>query len=146
MPKHIDNAELAEPSAFGTSSGGSLARKYEYLVFYLFAISGWGLQIAAAVMGSLYGGQSKVFIGTVAPFLSCYSYVPYSGLAMRTLNLFGRTIMADRGIICSAAFLQTVWMMATAQRNTLADRMAYLNLACRFQRLCAVSAQQSLHH
>lgn len=29
--------------------------------------------------------------------------------------------------------------MATAPRHTIADRMAYLNLACRFQRLCAVS-------
>ena len=41
-----------------------------------------------------------------------------------------------------AAFLQTSWMMATAPRTTIADRMAYLNLACRFQRLCAVSQQQ----
>ena len=36
------------------------------------------------------------------------------------------------------AFLQTCWLMATASRNTVADRVAYLNLACRFQRLCAV--------
>jgi len=33
--------------------------------------------------------------------------------------------------------------MATAPRHTVADRMAYLNLACRFQRLCAVSQQHS---
>ncbi len=29
--------------------------------------------------------------------------------------------------------------MATASRTTIPDRIAYLNLACRFQRLCAVS-------
>ena len=32
-------------------------------------------------------------------------------------------------------------MMATAPRSSIADRLAYLNLACRFQRLCAVSLQ-----
>jgi hypothetical protein len=31
--------------------------------------------------------------------------------------------------------------MATAPRSTIADRLSYLNLACRFQRLCAVSLQ-----
>lgn len=48
----------------------------------------------------------------------------------------------DQGLIGidfdRAAFLQTCWMMATARRNTIQDRIAYLNLACRFQRLCAV--------
>lgn len=30
--------------------------------------------IAAACVGSLYGGQSHVFIGTVVPFLACHWY------------------------------------------------------------------------
>ena len=34
-------------------------------------------------------------------------------------------------------------MMATAPRHTIADRMAYLNLACRFERLCAVGDPNS---
>lgn len=36
--------------------------------------------------------------------------------------------------------------MATAPRNTIADRLAYLNLACRFQRLCAVGFSRTFKH
>lgn len=93
-------------------TGGRLARQYEYLVFYFFVISSWALEISAACLGSLYGGQSHLFIATVSPFLAAHW----------------------------AAFLQTCWMMATAPRHTIADRMAYLNLACRLQRLCAPTA------
>jgi hypothetical protein len=74
MPKHIDHADEEEPSAIPSKSGGSLARKYEYLMFYFFAVSAWGLEIASGCLGSLYGGESHYFIATVSPFLACYWY------------------------------------------------------------------------
>ena len=43
-----------------------------------------------------------------------------------------------------AAFLSTCWMMATAPRHTIKERISYLNHACRLQRLCAVSQQKLL--
>lgn len=55
-------------------------------------------------------------------------------------EIFIGEMKANIIIFNRAAFLQTCWMMATAPRNTIADRLAYLNLACRFQRLCAVSS------
>ncbi|RMD43743.1 hypothetical protein DV735_g1370, partial [Chaetothyriales sp. CBS 134920] len=112
MAKEIQDAQTDEPRAIGVRSGGRLARKYEYVLFYLFAIASWSLEITSGCVGSLYGAQSHVFIGTIVPFLVLYW----------------------------AAFLQTVWMMATAPRHTIPDRIAYLNLACRLQRLCAPSA------
>ncbi|KIW32878.1 uncharacterized protein PV07_04391 [Cladophialophora immunda] len=112
MAKPIDNPCEDEPQALPFRTGGPLARIEEYTIFYFLAICSWCLEIAAACLGSLYGAQSHAFIGTITPFL-----------AMHWM-----------------AFLQTCWMMATAPRNTIADRMAYLNLACRFQRLCAPTA------
>jgi len=113
MRRPANNATInEEPRALSFKTGGRLARKYEYLIFYFFAIASWCLMIVSACVGSLYGGQSNVFISTVAPFLAAYW----------------------------AAFLQTCWMMATAPRRSIADRMAYLNLACRLQRLCAPTA------
>jgi len=112
MKKTPVNAHNGEPPALDFPTGGGLARKYEYFVFYFFAITSFCLMIASACLGSLYGGQSQVFIGTVSTFLAAHW----------------------------AAFLQTCWMMATARRNTIQDRIAYLNLACRFQRLCAPTA------
>lgn len=128
MAKPIEHAREPEPSAAPWRTGGRLARKYEYLLFYIFAISSWGLEIAAAVLGSLYGGEDHRFIATISPFLATHWFVDH-------LQIWNATLTAtDR-----AAFLQTCWMMATAPRHTVADRMAYLNLACRFNRLCAVS-------
>ena len=72
MPPKIEHAAEEEPSAFPISSGGSLARRYEYLLFYLFAIASLCLEIAAGVMGSLYGGDDNLFIATVAPFLATH--------------------------------------------------------------------------
>ena len=72
MAKHIDNANEDEPAPIPFKTGGKLARQYEYLVFYFFTICSWALEIAAACLGSLYGGQSHVFIATVAPFLATY--------------------------------------------------------------------------
>ena len=69
MPKHIDNADKDEPRAIGVSSGGRLARKYEYLLFYFLAISSWALEITSGCLGSLYGANSHLFIATVTPFL-----------------------------------------------------------------------------
>ncbi|KAL6247168.1 hypothetical protein RBB50_005511 [Rhinocladiella similis] len=112
MAKTIDNACEDEPSALPFRTGGPLARNQEYLIFYFLTVSSWGLQIASACLGSLYGAQSHYFIATVSPFLATHWM----------------------------AFLQTCWLMATASRNTVADRVAYLNLACRFQRLCAPTA------
>jgi len=112
MAHEIDHADENEPSALPFRTGGRLAREQEYLIFYFFAIVSWCLEIAAACLGSLDGGQSHVFIATITPFLATHWM----------------------------AFLQTCWMMATAPRMTIADRMAYLNLACRFQRLCAPTA------
>ncbi|KAH0831623.1 hypothetical protein AYO21_01821 [Fonsecaea monophora] len=112
MTNPIDNPCEDEPQALPFRTGGSLARIEEYTIFYFLAICSWCLEIVAACLGSLYGGESHPFIGTVTPFLALHWM----------------------------AFLQTCWMMATAPRNTIADRMAYLNLACRFQRLCAPTA------
>ena len=72
MAKQIDHAAEDEPSAFPISSGGSLARRYEYLLFYLFAIASWALEIAAGCLGSLYGGDDTLFICTVSPFLAAH--------------------------------------------------------------------------
>ncbi|EXJ87261.1 hypothetical protein A1O3_04220 [Capronia epimyces CBS 606.96] len=112
MPTPIDNPTEDEPPALPFKTGGRLARNQEYLIFYFFTISSWGLEIAAACLGSLYGAQSHYFIATVASFLATYAM----------------------------AFLQTLWMAATAPRNTIADRISFLNLVCRFQRLCAPTA------
>ncbi|KAI1625994.1 hypothetical protein EDD37DRAFT_325534 [Exophiala viscosa] len=109
MAPPIEYAGEDEPTALPFKTGGPLRRNQEYLVFYLFAIPAWALAITSACLGSLYGGQSHYFIATVTPFLAMYSM----------------------------AFIQTCWLMATAPRNTVADRRAYLNLACRFERLCA---------
>ena len=76
MAKKILDAERDEPRAIGVRTGGRLARKYEYLVFYLLAITSWSCMIASAVLGSLYGGDDKTFIPTVATFLACHWYVP----------------------------------------------------------------------
>jgi len=70
--KFIDNANEDEPSALHLKTGGSLARRYEYLVFYFFVVCSWALEITAACLGSLYGGRSHIFIATVAPFLAAY--------------------------------------------------------------------------
>lgn len=72
--KHIDDADKDEPRAIGVSSGGRLARKYEYLLFYFLAFSSWGLEITAGVLGSLYGGDDHLFIATVTPFLVTHWY------------------------------------------------------------------------
>jgi hypothetical protein len=72
MAKHIDNPEEDEPRPVPWKTGGRLARQYEYLVFYLFAVASLCLEIAAACVGSLYGGQSHIFIATVAPFLATH--------------------------------------------------------------------------
>lgn len=72
MAKFIEHADDVEPSAVPWRTGGRLARQYEYLVFYFFAISSWSLEIASACIGSLYGGQSHYFIATVSPFLATY--------------------------------------------------------------------------
>ncbi|OCT53280.1 hypothetical protein CLCR_10648 [Cladophialophora carrionii] len=112
MAKPIQNPCEDEPSALPFRTGGPLRRNQEYVIFYFFAITSWIMEICAACLGSLYGAESHYFIGTITPFLVTHW----------------------------AAFLQTCWLMATARRETIADRMAYLNLACRFQRLCAVSS------
>ncbi|RMZ76367.1 hypothetical protein DV738_g4967, partial [Chaetothyriales sp. CBS 135597] len=65
MAKEIQNAQSDEPRAIGVRSGGRLARKYEYVLFYLFAIASWSLEITSGCVGSLYGAQSHVFIGTI---------------------------------------------------------------------------------
>lgn len=70
--KKIQDADKDEPRAIGVSSGGRLARKYEYLLFYFLAFSSWALEIAAGCLGSLYGGQSYFFVATVSPFLAAY--------------------------------------------------------------------------
>ena len=139
--KHIDNADADEPSALPVSSGGSLARRYEYTMFYFLAITSWCLEITAGVVGSIYGGDSHVFIGTVTAFLVTHWYANLPSRDTGTLR-----VAADlqTNYLIRAAFLQTCWMMATASRHTLGDRMAYLNLACRFQRLCAVCPQRLL--
>ena len=81
MAKHIDRALKDEPRAIGVSSGGRLARKYEYLLFYFLCISSWCLEIAAACLGSLYGGDSKYFIATIAPFMATHWYaIPFRAL------------------------------------------------------------------
>ncbi|ETI27795.1 hypothetical protein G647_00244 [Cladophialophora carrionii CBS 160.54] len=112
MAKPIQNPCEDEPSALPFRTGGPLRRHQEYVIFYFFAITSWIMEICAACLGSLYGAESHYFIGTITPFLVTHW----------------------------AAFLQTCWLMATARRETIADRMAYLNLACRFQRLCAPTA------
>ncbi|EXJ96512.1 hypothetical protein A1O1_01638 [Capronia coronata CBS 617.96] len=112
MTKPIQDPYEAEPSALPFRTGGRLRRNQEYLIFYFFAISSWCLEIAAACLGSLDGAQSHYFIATISPFMATHWM----------------------------AFLQTCWMMATAPRSTVPHRIAYLNLACRFQRLCAPTA------
>lgn len=72
MVKTVDHADEEEPSALPFETGGRLARKEEYIVFYFFAISSWCMEIAAACLGSLYGGESHYFIATVAPFLATH--------------------------------------------------------------------------
>jgi hypothetical protein len=69
MAKHIDDADKDEPRAIGIRSGGRLARKYEYILFYAFAIGSWGCMIAAGVIGSIKGGDDHRFVATVTPFL-----------------------------------------------------------------------------
>lgn len=76
MAHEIDHATDTEPSALPFRTGGRLARKQEYLIFYFFAIASWCLEIAAACVGSLDGGQSHVFIGTISPFLATHWYAP----------------------------------------------------------------------
>ncbi|RMZ82411.1 hypothetical protein DV737_g2110, partial [Chaetothyriales sp. CBS 132003] len=95
MAKPIQDADTDEPRAVGVRTGGRLARKYEYVLFYAFAITSWAMEITAGCVGSLYGAHSHVFIATIVPFLVTYC---------------------------------------------IPDRIAYLNLACRLQRLCAPSA------
>jgi len=112
MAKPIENPCEDEPSALPFKTGGRLRRNQEYVIFYFLAIASWGCEIACACLGSLYGAQSHYFVATVTPFLVTHWM----------------------------AFLQTCWLMATARRETIGDRMAYLNLACRFQRLCAPTA------
>jgi hypothetical protein len=75
MAKTIEHARDAEPSAAPWRTGGRLARRYEYLIFYIFAISSWCLEISAAVVGSLFGGEDHRFVATVTPFLVCHWYV-----------------------------------------------------------------------
>ncbi|RMZ87336.1 hypothetical protein DV736_g5430, partial [Chaetothyriales sp. CBS 134916] len=69
MAKQIQDAHNDEPRAIGVRSGGRLARKYEYVLFYAFAITAWAMEITAGCVGSLYGAQSHVFIATIVPFL-----------------------------------------------------------------------------
>lgn len=103
--------ERSEPAALPAKTGGPLSRKWEYVLFYVFAILSWSLEICAAATGSHYGGSSYIFVGIVVGWLACHF----------------------------AAMLQTCWIMATSVRSTFDERMAYLNLAIRLQRLLAVS-------
>ena len=69
MAKPIENPTEDEPSALPWRTGGRLRRIHEYVIFYFFATSSWGLEIGAACLGSLYGGDSHFFMATVTPFL-----------------------------------------------------------------------------
>lgn len=113
-PNNLDISE-PEPAAIpGKSPWSLLSPKSEYIMFYTLAFASWSLEICAAATGSHYGGASNPFIGTVTAFL-CVHF---------------------------AAFLQTVWAMATAVRGTVEERVAYLKLAIRLQRLLGVSVKE----
>ncbi|KAL2421334.1 hypothetical protein ABEF95_016542 [Exophiala dermatitidis] len=112
MSQPIEHAYEEEPPALPFRTGGRLSRTQEHVIFYFMAISSLGLEIAAACLGSLYGAQSHYFIATVTPFLALHWM----------------------------AFFQNSWLMATAERSAIADRIDYLNLACRFERLCVPTA------
>lgn len=75
MAGQIEHATDEEPAPTPWTTGGRLARKYEYMMFYFFAISSWCLEIAAAALGSLYGGDDRLFIATITPFLVTHWYV-----------------------------------------------------------------------
>lgn len=66
----IENAENPEPRAIGVKSGEFIGRKYEYQVFYAFAILSWCLEIVSACLGSLYGGENWQFVGVIVPFMA----------------------------------------------------------------------------
>jgi hypothetical protein len=139
MPKPIENPCEDEPSALPFRTGGRLRRNQEYVIFYFLAIGSWGCEIAAAALGSLNGAQSHGFIATITPFLVLHWYGSHLFFFQRKTSKTCRLSRTDQ-ISNRSAFLQTCWLMATARRETIGDRMSYLNLACRFQRLCAVSS------
>lgn len=109
-PNNLDFTEPEPPALPGKMPRGLLSQKAEYILFYTLSFISLSLEICTAALGSHYGGSSNPFIGTVTAFWCLHA----------------------------AAFLMTVWAMATAARRSVDDRVCYLKLAMRLQRLLGV--------
>jgi len=112
-PNRAPETHGAEDQAL-VKSQGALSTSHEYILFYILTGLAWCLEICAGVLGGLDHTDSYPFIGTVTPFL----------------------------VLHWAAVLQTVWGMVRAPRwrGTVQERVEYLFLARRLQRLMAVSS------